>query len=321
MKKIFPLLILLSMVSIKADSFGKTAFVFLGMPVDAESAAMGYTSVSSIDSPLAMGLNYAGIGFAGGAELGISHVEWIGGLRNEVLAATLSAGPGNLGIMASFMHSSFEEINAALPINVNALYTAPTISVGYAVPFRFSGHAISVGGGLLWARESLAGLATSVIAGGLGVQLKFKAGPLPTVLSTKNKLSQNLKFGVMINNLGPKLKSGTSTNSIPLSAALGVDYTPISYVRFAVETRLTRNRKTQIGFGIEGVPGYYVVPRIGYKVGGDHTRLTTGIGAHIPIGKSILIFDYALNPAAEAGMSHWITFQYKQNPARKKEDS
>lgn len=101
----------LSTSALSAGNAGTTAFLFLSMPKDAEPAALGYTAVASLSSPASTIHNPAGLGFVESLQLRASHLEWIGGLRNESFSAAIPLGPGTFGIMGEFMSFIFYQLS------------------------------------------------------------------------------------------------------------------------------------------------------------------------------------------------------------------
>lgn len=295
------------------NGVGTTSFVFLGMPNDAETVSLGHTSVSRIDSPPAVLLNPAGLGFMTATKVSFSHAEHVAAIRNEQFSFGVPIGPGTLGVVFTYLYSSgFEEIVVGLPTGNSLRFWDLLVGAGYGLALiKKEKTALSAGANVLWVQESIAGLKDSLFSAGIGFQIRFLLGSRPSWAPKRNDNNRsfwyNFKAGVAIKNIAGKANIGSKVAPIPLAVALGVQYIPLRYLGLVIEGEFERGNKSAFRFGIEGFPVFYLRPRVGFIFGGGDSLLRAGLGGRIPIGKTDLTLNYAIDPGSEAGISHWFT--------------
>jgi len=304
-----------SVAHASTKSAGTTAIPFMNMPNDAESIALGLASTARITSPSALSINPAGLGYKRVRALSFSHTEWIGALRNEQLGITSPIGPGTFAIQGQFLYDGdFLEVATGLNTTSKAQFSDMLLLGGYGAKFinrkKFD---ISAGASFYWARESLDGTAGSAFGARIGVQSRLSLGHFPKFGVKESKsggLVRDLKIGMAVRNIGSKLNLGSTTAALPLSFVLGAEYMPIKYSTIIMETEIQKGEAPSFRIAAEILPFFMIKPRFGYNFGFGHTRFTTGLGVRFRSGPTVFHIDYATDPGANLGTSHWFTITF-----------
>lgn len=204
-----------------------TAVPFLRIEPDSRAAGMGNTGVAIADNANAIWWNPAGLGFQRGAEISITHTNWLpefdAGLYFDYLVGKYHVdGVGTFGGQVAFMNLGEHErrtANNELVTTFNSFDLAVGGSYGVQLGERFS---IGTGVRFIYSQlaQSFEGVDGNAI--GFGVDLAglyrtkpFSLGGVETVFSA----------GANLSNMGPTITYDDDENALPQHLRFGPAFT------------------------------------------------------------------------------------------------
>jgi len=313
-----------------SKSTGTIGMPFLNMINDPRSVALGFATTGGIGTPASTYINPAGLSMIQLRGLSYGHTEWLGPLRNEEIILVSPIGPGALGISGRYLYDGqFLEIVSGINTGQKALFSDFYLTAAYGFKiFDTDLFSFSAGANFYWARESLNGIKGNSFGGSIGLQTRLSVGHIKLGKSRRKKTKsteitesidtneadesapnpfRDLSIGMTIRNLGSRINYQNNNSPSPLGFSIGVEYEPIWFAKIMIETDVQRGENTSFRFGIEALPHLFVQPRIGYNAGFGQSRFTTGFGFNLKLGPSRILFDYAIDPGADLGTSHWFS--------------
>ncbi len=257
----------------------------------ARIAAMGEAGIGLADDGCALYWNPAGLGNFSDFSLALSHQEWFGDTRDELLHTVLPSGRGAFGL--SLLYSATDGIEAwdeqNQPGDAFATWNG-LINLGYGITlvpnYRF-GIGVKAGYENLYQSHGYGG----------GLDLGFLAQPL----SFLGIGLAGRSFGVM--------RYSSGIEYLPAEVGLGIAYR-WENLRLALDGVLPLDNEPNFRLGVEYLPVPVLALRLGYRTGpvdlatlNYSSGITAGLGVNLP-GFSI---DYALTPYGKLGAGHRLT--------------
>lgn len=273
--------------ALAADGAGTASGMFLTLPHDPVSAALGGISSVGRPSPLSVLGNPAGLAGVASRSAEFSHSFWLDGISYNTLAA---AGPYRGGNAAfGLRYLRYGEIDALDNAGGDAGTYSPrdmALSAGWGT----SDGDWSAGTSVKYVSSRIDAAADAfAVDGGLG----YSAG--------------RVKGGVSLENLGGKLKFGREAYPLPLLFKAGGSYRLDPGALLLLEGVVPRSGPGWLAAGAEypvAIQGMKLALRGGYS--GRYLRtgglngLTLGLG--VSFGE--FSFNYALTEAGELGAAH-----------------
>lgn len=282
----------LLLVLIVADGPGSTVLPFLKIGQGARAAAMGDAATAMVADPTAIYWNPGGLGTLRDYHLALSHHQWFGDTRDELVHVALPAANGAVGLAATFSGETgveyWDEQNQ--PGDTFGVWNA-SLAVGYGFE-PVDGYALG-----MTLRGFGQSLRTDWLWGG-SADLGALVQPLPP-----------LRFGIAVRNLGLGWTSGPEL--LPTELAAGAGWS-VSHVNLGADVVIPFDNAVAFRAGAEWLPVRELALRFGYRSGpvdvgtlGLLGGLTAGFG--LCLGRAS--FDYSLAPYGRLGLTHRIGLQ------------
>jgi len=273
---------------------GTTAFPLLRVPTSPRACAMGEAFTGYADDVGAVLWNPAGLGRLSTVQLGLSHQEWFGGIRDEHVSLAAPVGPGTVGAAAVF--SATEGIEIWDPLNNRSQPVAAR-----------SGYA-TVGYGLNIAPRLDCGVTFKALYDDLieqtGTGICADAGLLFQV-------ARPVRVGLVGQNLGWGMRYGSDNVPLPMSVRLGASFVR---PRFAIvfDASVPIDNRPNLHFGGEYLASSILALRAGYRTGPQDLATLSpvaGITCGFGLNLNLLSLDYALVPYGDLGMTHRVALR------------
>jgi hypothetical protein len=267
---------------------------FLKIGVDARAAAMGNAYTALANDASASYWNPAGLAMAENHSILFMHNAWLLDINHEFVAAQLLHGKHNLAFSVNMIAVPDIEIRQGPSENPDGTSTATNLylSGAYAREIREN-----------WL---------------VGVQLKFLSEKYYMIQAEgyaldlgiiRRHILPNLTVAATVQNIGKMSKLQNVSTELPLIARLGAAYImPFTVLEqnptAALDMMVVFQDVTQVNVGTEIPLGSYLALRLGYVIGSESYRFTTGAG----ISYDRYRFAYAFVPYQyDLGNTHRIS--------------
>ncbi len=273
---------------------GTTAFPLLRVTTSPRACAMGEAFTGFADDVGAVFWNPAGLGRLSTVQLGLSHHEWFGGVRDEQVSLAAPVGPGTFGAAAVF--STTEGIELWDPLNQRSQPVAARS--GYATVGYGASITPSLDCGISFKAlydDLIEQTGTGVCA---DVGLLFQA-------------ARPVRVGLVGQNLGWGMSYGSDNVPLPMVLRLGAS---LVRPRFAVvlDASAPIDSRPNLHLGGEYLISHILALRAGYRTGPQDLATLSpiaGITCGLGINLSPLSLDYAFVPYGELGMTHRVALR------------
>lgn len=287
------------------ENVGTTAFNFIKIGVGARAVGMGGAFSAIVDDATASYWNPAGLSQIEKIQLSAMHIEWFQGIRYEFIgyAHTLEDF-GTFGIGGSLLTSGKMLKTVANPAgqydeigDFAATDIVGVVSYAKSVKQELNLDAdLSLGANLKILHQRIDTRSVWGVAIDIGALYKF------AVQIDKKDYPVNL--GIVLQNIGPKLKFNDKAYTLPFKIGLGVATKLLEDdITIALNINIPNDSRINMRVGGE----YWVTDdftiRAGYKTGselGTLSGLCTGMGAKF----ESLELDYAFVPYGILGLTH-----------------
>lgn len=295
-KKILALL-LLSCLSVYAQTAGNSGLSFLKLGFGARNIAMGDAGSVSASDVTAAFYNPARLALNPASEIMLMHNEWIEGIRSELLGA----------------RTKFLGLQWALGFNVTTISDIEVRTIPGAPLTTFSANYFfgSLSTGFNIASGISAGATIKYLYEGIYIDestgLGFDFG-----LNYKSTI-EGLSFSAIIKNIGSMNALQVEETKLPTEFRAGGAYSfnieqPELAITGAAEVqKYTATNDIHFNLGAEVVYDNLISLRAGYMSGYISKNVTAGVG----LRWGNLNFDYALSPFTyDLGMGHTVSLGF-----------
>lgn len=283
-----------------------TGVAFLKIDVGAKPAAMGGAYTALADDVTAIYWNPAGLAQLNQTELNVMHNDWFSGINYEFLA--LAYPTENLTFATSLIYLYTDEIKEVLKDTkkggyweTGKVFSAESIALSFALAQPLQRN-LFMGANLKYIYESIEKESASGGAVDLGILFKHSNG---------------LRFGFVVQNLGPNMKFITDEFALPVTYRAGIAYQIEDRFRFSLDVKKVKGERLNLCAGIESWFGKLFALRFSGVTQGDNKLgkfrgLPTGIavGCGFNITNSVAL-DYAYVPYGDLGDTHRISMSMK----------
>jgi hypothetical protein len=277
---------------------GTSALDFLKLQVGARQAGMGGGSVALADDINAANSNPAGLSMVNRPEAGFLFSQYLQGISYEHLGFSVPTHRGTFGFQATTLdYGSMDSYDANDNRTGSVSGGDMSLAVSYA---REVLPGLSFGGNLHYLREKLDFEAATGESIDLGVMYR------PEV--TKGILS-HLRFGMAVDNLGPKIGFIDEKAPLPMDVSAGVGYDALlEALNLYLEGHKPNDDSAYVNLGGEYWFLGMLALRAGYQSGSD-----IGPGASIGTGVRFggLQIDYSWMPYGDLGSTQRIGIVYR----------
>jgi len=275
---------------------GTTGAQFLKIGIGARPIAMGGTYAGIADDINTIYWNPAGLGQISDHELLAQHIVWFQSVNYDYLAYAQPVGKiGTFGLAVNYLYMNDIEKRTGDTENPEGTFGATdgafTIAYGKKLGDNFS----------------------------LGLNLKYirqtidieKANGAAVDLAGLFKVANKLQVGMVVQNLGPKIKFISEGDPLPLNIKLGVGYKLFKdRLTLGLDANYPIDNKPNANLGIEYCFkfGNFSFPlRAGYKTLNDFKTID-GLGTGLGIGWKKFSLDFAWVPYGDLGNTFRISF-------------
>lgn len=280
---------------------GTTTASFLKIAIGAKNIAMGETGATS-DDVNAIYWNPAGLNYVSSKEISLMHAIWFEDISYEYLAYCHPTEIGTFGVGLNYLHMTaidkYDEYDNLLNETYKPSDMAGTISYARKV------KDIPIGINIKYISSNLddeIGTAFAVDVGGIYDKLKIK--------------NEKLKIGLVLQNLGTKMKFIDEGDPLPLNIKLGCSYNILRRVNSATALALDINKPidndVRVNFGTEYSRRFgeniLLAGRVGYKTNTKGYEAVDGLSAGFGFSFKDYALDYAFVPYGDLGDTHRIS--------------
>lgn len=286
--------------SFAADSAGTTVMNFLRMDTAARQTGMGGVGVGLFLDAQNMAYNPALLGMLRHNEIGLTHSEWLAGVKFQDLSSAIATkSMGTFGIhFKNLGYGSIESFDAKGEA-MNSFTARDTLfAAGWgrefgSVPGLFAGAAVK------YAREDLSFVSASGISGDLGIAF----------VPFKESLSGGLSFGAAVKHVGSKITFDSAGEALPTTVDFGVGWKGL-LERLAVgaDAHMPKGQARYYSAGAEYWASEALALRAGFETH-QNQGLGFRLGGGVRFGDWQL--DYAWLPFGIIGNTHHIGLLYK----------
>ncbi|MFA5780265.1 MAG: PorV/PorQ family protein [Elusimicrobiota bacterium] len=284
---------------------GTTTASFLKIAIGAKNIAMGETGVTS-DDVSAIYWNPAGLNYVSSKEISLMHAIWFQDISYEHLGYAHPTKIGTFGLGLNYLSmkaiEEYDEYDNRLNETYKPSDMAATISYSRKV------KDIPVGINIKYISSNLedeTGTAFAVDIGGMYDKLKIK--------------NERLKIGVVVQNIGTKMKFIDESDPLPMNIKVGCSYNILRRVNSAIILALDINKtidtdvRTNFGSEYSRKFGKNILlsGRVGYKTNTKGYDAIDGLSAGFGFSIREYSFDYAFVPFGELGDTHRISLLAK----------
>ncbi|MEK7812812.1 MAG: PorV/PorQ family protein, partial [Candidatus Desantisbacteria bacterium] len=274
--------------------------------IGARSIGMGGAACAVADDASAVYWNPAGLGVLKGTEISTMYNIWFEDVKHGFVSYAHPFKNWTLGVAVNYLDTGkMEETTAAYPEGTGKTFRADDMA-GYLTYAGRLSENLSLGMNLKYIQQRI----EDETATGFGTDLGILYKP------------SNLRLGLSVQNIGPRLKFIKEDFPLPLNIKAGAAYS-IKNLTFALDANKPIDNKTNFSLGIESLWVKKMALRAGYKLDtadnrlSEHTGIATGWSAGVGFNLKPFQFDYAYVPHGDLGDTHRISFLMKFRHAAK----
>ncbi len=295
----------------RADAAAGASFLKLGVGARAAGLGSAYTAIA--DDVTALHWNPAGLSGMTKREVSAMHAELYAETRYDFIGYAHPTSLLNMGISAVYLTQGSID-GRSVSGSKTGDFSANDLLVTLGAGKMMIGNA-AVGANLKLIQSQIAGSSARGFAFDLGTSFK---PVLPMVGS-------NIKLGLALQNIGPRMNFSNESYDLPLTAAAGLGYQPFNSLLLSVDVkRHIYESRTLLSIGTEFSPLSLISLRAGYISGAGsrsdvlersnvQSQLSglsgLGMGMGFKLGWGSL--DYAFTPAGELGNVQRISLSMK----------
>jgi cell division protein FtsN len=291
------LVLLATPISLSAS--GIVSADFLNIGVSAQQASLGGAAAALSNDIASTYFNPAGLSAIEQSGVNFMHNMWYQDISYEFMGAAFPLNSGStVGFSFSYLHMG--------KIDVYNIYDQQD---GTISPYSMAGM-------LSYSRAVRPNFY-------IGLSGKYILEKIAEVEATGFGLDAGAQyalntftFGLVANNIGPKMKYETESFSMPSSISLGVSYANLSLpVMIVVGAKVPFAGEASIATGIEYRPASFLALRSGFEgLDGPNASHSANFGLGFEL--SGVNIDYAFNPGSDLGRTHFFSFTFSFGASR-----
>lgn len=311
MKKFISLFLLIALqATAQYSNLGTSGAQFLQIPLGARQAAMAGAAIAYTDDASSVFWNPAGLSHVNHVDFHFSNLNWFDLFDLNAASAVYNLGP-DLGVIGahfiSFSTGKIEITTEKQPNGTGRFYDAQDIALGISYSralteqFR-AGITVKYVSQRIW-NETAGGIAFDI-----GTQYRLDYNNLVIAMSMTN-FGPDMRFegpdlnvqylkddNLPLSRLAPA-NLRTEEFSLPLHFQVGIamDIFKVDFVkmRAALDVTHPNDNVERVNFGTEISVFDRIFLRGGYRYNYDDEKFTLGAGANLPMGETMVTFDYA----------------------------
>ena len=280
-----------------SKSEGTTAASFLKNAVGARAIGMGEAYAAVADDVNSIFWNPAGLNKISGSEITLMHAVWIEGVAYDYVAYAQRLGElGSLGGAVNYLWmDEIEKRDAFTGARTGGTFSSYDLAVTLAYANQIG--AIPLGINLRFIQCKIDDISASAFAADIGGKYKF---------------TDSLALGVVIQNLGTRIKFDEEEYSLPFNVKIGSAYKVIEALTLALDVNFPIDNDVNVHFGGEYVYAIVsdmtVAGRVGYKSTTiNDIDALSGLSLGLGYAWQGIALDYAWTPYGLLGDTHRIS--------------
>jgi hypothetical protein len=285
-------------INIMAD--GTSAADFLNINVSAYQASLGGAG-SALSTDIAAGYyNPAGLSMIERSGVNFMHNLWYQDVSYEFLGSAFSVGDKSvLALSGAYLHMG--DISSYDAYNQSDGSISPYSFVGIVSYSRNLNDHFSAGLSGKYITEKLDNVEAIGFAFDIGAQYYHDL----------------FTFGIVANNIGPKMNYENDSFSLPASVSFGIAYSPYKLpVSIMTGARVPFDGKASFSAGVEYQMANFLSIRSGLGgLGSENASSVANFGAGFNVAG--VDIDYAFNPGGDLGATHFFSFTMNFGDTRK----
>lgn len=313
-KKLAALIILISLFGAfeahaQNPNLGTSGAQFLQIPVGAKGASLGSAYISNNNDASAVFWNPAGIAGITGNAAHFSHLRWFG--MFSMNAASLVYNAGDAGVFAAgvvvFSMDQMEITTETKPNGTGQFFDAQDLAFGISYARNLTDQ-FAAGITAKYISQRIWNETADGIAFDIGTQYRLDFNNLVIAMSMSNfgpdlkldgedlYVTHDVNSSIPLNRLTP---ASLNTDQYPLplvfQVGIGMDLFRYEFIKMRMELNAVHPNdnyeRINSGAEISFFDRFFL--RGGYKYNYDQEKFTFGAGANLPLGSTLLSFDYA----------------------------
>lgn len=302
--KILFIILLFLLINVNVYGAGTTSAEFLKIGPNARAVAMGGAFTSISDDVSSMYWNIAGLSQQKDTQILLTHGIWIEGITYDYLAFGYPLiEEGKIGVSITYLSSGKVkgyDVDGNETSEFSNYDLAGTIGYSHKLTFPITETPMYIGLSIKYIYEKLENEKATAFALDIGDIHQFG----------------DLSVGIVIQNLGSKIKFVSDSFPLPMNIKVGSAYRLLEdNLILALDVNFPKGSNIVIAGGGEyrlDLGEFTFAGRAGYntrvsKELGNLTGITGGIG----FGYSGIIIDYAWVPFGDLGQTHQISLSYR----------
>ncbi len=288
---------------------GTSGAQFLKIPVGARPTGMGGAFVGITNDASSVFWNPAGLVHVRNYQAHFSYMDWLN--MFDINALAVSYNSGNTGVFAlsvlSLTMDKMEITTETQPDGTGLFFGARDIAIGLSYA-RFLTDRFSVGLTAKYVHQQIWNETATGIAFDIGTQYKIDFNNLTIAMSMTNfgpdmyfdgpdlNITHDKDRNFPTSRLTPaRLKTDPYPLPLHFQVGIGIDLLQTEFLkaRGAIDVTHPNDNFERVHSGIEISMYDRVFLRGGYRYNYDDEQFALGAGANIPLGGSIISFDYA----------------------------
>lgn len=276
-----------------AQAAGTVGGVFLIVGTSARCEGMGGACAATINDAASVNINPAAMTEYKGRQALFMHNESMLDISQEYVSYTTSVGKTAMGASLQYMNLGTQQGYTTTNQPTGA-FTPNNYAFTLAYAMKTSSE-LSWGAGFKYIREKIQTSQGTAFALDGGVLYKPKGAPW--------------RAAAVLQNLGTKIKLGSSSDPLPLTLRLGGAYSlPKRPLTFTADEYIIKNQKAEYHVGAEYLINNFIALRAGYNSADD---LDNGFTFGLGVSQEKYSIDYAFVPMGVFGDSHRFSFSSK----------
>ena len=282
---------------ISKEKAGTTSGQFLKLGAGARAVAMGEAFTGISDDATTIYWNPSGINSMTNKELSVMYAMWFEGISYNNLFYVHPMEIGNFGLGVQYLsYGSLEGLDA----NGNPTGTFSPIDLAVVVSYA----------------RSVKGIDTGITVKYISSKIKETASAIAIDIGAMKRIIEDkLNIGLVVKNVGTKLKYITEEESLQMSINIGAGYKITKDLLTAIDIKLPSDNEIAVSVG--GEYNYKIIQdiiisgRLGYNTITKDLEGLKGITTGLGINYKNYKFDYAFVPYGDLGNTHRISLGIK----------
>lgn len=339
MKKIFPLIIILFLLTIKPcfcgfSKVGTAAAQFLKIGIGARAMGMGGTFVAVANDATTLYWNPAGLTNINGISLSLSHSQWFADISHDYVGLAIPWGRNNfLGFSAIALNTSEQEVTTVnQPDGTGIYYDVSDLAIGLSFARALTDR-FSTGLTVKYIQQNAYNESANTIAIDIGTYLRTGYHGLTIAMCVSNfggKMQLGGRDLISLVDVDKNVEGNYNTDArlktepwpLPMNFRVGIAMdiiggtdpffnTENNRFTLAIDGNHPNDNNERVNIGGEYSWRETLFARVGYKINYDVEKWAFGAGLKFNLGRQAMCVDYAMVDFGDLGMVSRFSVELK----------